>query len=339
VKYFFIAISISPADIAEMAPGLEAAGYDGLISAETRHDPFVNLAVASQRASRLDLRTGVAIALARNPMSTAILANDLQLISGGKFALGLGSQLKAHITRRYAMPWSDPVRRMREYVLAIRAIFECFGTGERLRFRGEFYRHTLMDPFFNPGPNPYGNPPILLGGVGDLMTEMAGETADGFVVHNITTRKFLDEVTLPALRRGRKAAGKSMDGFELHFMPMVATGGTQEELDSAIRRARQQVAFYTATPTYARLLELHGYTGAREELHRLSAAGRADEMASVIDDEMLHTFAIVGEPAEVAARLADRFGDVAASIACYEPDVTDPQHWVPVFDELRKLAG
>jgi len=339
VKYVFADISISPRDIAAMAPGLEAAGYDGLQSAETSHDPFVSLAAASQRTTRLELRTGVAIALARNPMSTAMTAYDLQLLSEGRFSLALGTQLKAHITRRFGMPWSDPVRRMREYVLAVRAIWRTFETGERLRFRGEFYRHTLMAPFFNPGPNPHGDPPVLLGGVGEQMTELAGEIGDGFIAHNITTRLFFDEVTLPALSRGRSKTNKSMAGFQLHFFPIVATGRNEAELNAAISKARQQVAFYTATPTYARLLELHGYAELRDELQRLSAQGRTDEMASAIDDKVLDTFAIVGEPREVAAKINDRFGDVASSTACYEPGVTDPGRWVAVFDALRDLRG
>jgi probable F420-dependent oxidoreductase len=335
MKYHFMALSIPPDDIAEMALELEAAGHDGLLLSETSHDPFVGLAAASQRTSGLELSTGVAIAFARNPMSTAIVANDLQLLAKGRFSLGMGSQLKMHITRRFGMPWSDPVERMREYVMAMRAIWRSFATGERLRFRGDFYRHTLIEPFYDPGPNPYGNPPVLLGGVGDKMTEMAGEIGDGFMAHSITTRRFLDEVTLPALRRGRKEAGKSMAGFGLHVMPMVATGGNEAELSAAIRTAREQIAFYTATPTYARLLKLHGYAEVWDELHRLATRGRTDEMPSVIDDSVLDTFAIVGEPRDVAAKIHDRFGDVASSIAFYQMGVTDPRHWVPVCEALR----
>lgn len=339
MKYGFVVISLGPEDIAKMAQDIEAAGYDSMVASETRHDPFISLTVASQRTSRLELESGVAIAFARNPMSTAILANDLQLASAGRFSLGLGTQLKAHVTRRFGMPWSEPVRRMRDYVMAIRAIWRSFETGERLRFHGEFYRHSLLPAFFNPGPNPYGNPPLLLGGVGELMTEMAGEMGDGFLVHNISSRRYLDEVTLPALRRGRKKAGKLMDGFELHVLPIVATGEDEAELDAAIKIARQQVAFYTATPTYARMLDLHGFQGVREELHRLAAMGRTEEMGSVIDDEVLNTFAIVGEPKAAAVKIQDRFGDLASSIACYEPGVTDPRHWIPVYDALRSLRA
>jgi probable F420-dependent oxidoreductase len=339
VKTGFAAISVSPAELGPLAGRLEEAGYDELVVSETRHDPFLSLTVAAGTTTRIALRSGIAVAFARNPMSTAMLANDLQLLSGGRFTLGLGTQLKTHVTKRFSMPWSRPVAQMREYVMALRAIWRTFETGERLRFRGEFYRHTLMAPFFNPGPNPYGWPPVVLAGVGEAMTEMAGEVADGFVVHNISTRLFLEEVTLPALRRGRATAGKSMDGFELHLTPMIATGRTEEEFERSVASTRAQIAFYTAAPTYERILELHGLSEVRDELHRLAAEGRADEMPSVIDDKILHTFAFVGEPETVARALHEEYGGIATTMGFYEPNVTDPQRWLPLVRHLREAGA
>ena len=337
MRICFTAISVAPDTLAELSGTIESTGYDVLSVAETRHDPFIGLTVAARATREMGLRTGIAVALARNPMTTAMLAYDLQLVSGGRFELGLGSQLKAHVERRFAMPWGQPVERMRDYVLALRAIWHSFTTGERLRHRGEFYRHTLLPPFFNPGPNPYGAPPILLGGVGERMTEMAGSVADGFIVHNVSSRKFLDEVTLPALRKGRESGGRSMDGFGIHVTPIVATGTNEETYRTAVRKARQQVAFYLATPTYATMLETHGLTELAADLHRLAAEGRADEMADAIDDAVLDTFAIAGEPKQVAAELVQRFGDVAASLSFYDPDVTDPGHWLPLYEELAAV--
>ncbi|WP_199742243.1 TIGR03617 family F420-dependent LLM class oxidoreductase [Streptomyces triticirhizae] len=333
----FAAISVAPGELGQLAGALEENGYQELVVSETRHDPFVSLTVAAGGSRSVALRSGIAVAFARNPMSTAMLANDLQTLSGGRFTLGLGTQLKAHITKRFGMPWSAPVARMREYVQALRAIWHSFETGERLRFRGEFYRHTLMVPFFDPGPNPHGWPPVVLGGVGEAMTEMAGEVADGFVAHNITTPRFLTEVTLPALRRGRERAGRDMADFELHLTPMVATGRTEEEYQRAVASTRSQLAFYVAAPTYASILELHGLGEVRDELHRLASEGRADEMPSVIDDSVLRTFAFVGEAEDVARQLHDTYAGHATSLSFYEPNVTDPHRWLPLIRRLREI--
>lgn len=332
----FIAISVEPGRLANMAGTIEELGYDALVTAETCYDPFVSLGAAARSCRRIGLGTSIAVAFARNPMTTALLANDLQLLSEGRFSLGLGTQLKAHVTRRFSMPWSSPVTQMREYVLALRAIWSSFATGRRLRFRGETYRHGLLPDFFNPGPNPYGNPPILLGGFGERMTEMVGEVADGFIAHNICSRRYLDEVTLPALRRGREKAGGTLDGFDVHVIPMVATGTDERQLERAVRSTREQLAFYTATPTYSRLLELHGMTEVRDDLHRLSAQGRLDELPAVITDDVLDALAFVGEPREVAAKLRKSFGDVATSVSFYEANVTDPAYWLPLCEALRE---
>jgi probable F420-dependent oxidoreductase len=333
----FSVVSLPPPALAELAPRIEQYGYDSLWVAETQHDPFVNLAVAGPRTERITVGTGIAVAFARNPMSLAIAANDLQLATAGRFEMGLGSQIQAHITRRFSMPWSHPAARMREYILAVRASWHSFATGERLRFRGEFYRHTLLVPYFNPGPNPYGNPPIYLASVGPLMSEVAGEVADGLVMHSIGTRKYYDEVTLPALTRGRAKAGRALDSFSVLATPVVAFGSTEEELAASIRQAKQEIAYYAAIPSYAGLLDLHGLSDLRDEMHRLLAEGRADELADTLDDSVLGIFAAVGEPAEAARQVWERFGDIASCVNCHAADKNDPASWVEFHAALSDL--
>src|SRR5579862_5394420 len=199
--------------VPDAAEEVEAAGYDGIFSFEGQHDPFFPLLLAAEHTERVQLTTAVAIAFARNPMNLAQIGYDLQLASHGRFRLGLGTQIKPHIEKRFSMPWSQPVERMRELVLAIGAIWSCWHEGTKLNFRGEFYRHTLMSPFFNPGPNPYGAPKVYLAAVGELMTEVAGEVADGLLVHPFTTERYIREVTLPALERGLAKSGRELKDF------------------------------------------------------------------------------------------------------------------------------
>ncbi|GAB2871459.1 TIGR03617 family F420-dependent LLM class oxidoreductase [Lentzea nigeriaca] len=304
------AVDYTPGNVGAIAKRAEDRGYDGFWLAETKHDPFLALAGAAAATERIELGTAIAVAFARNPMTIATTANDLQLLSEGRFNLGLGSQIEAHITKRFYMPWSKPAARMREFVLAIRAIWHAWETGERLAFRGEFYKHTLMTPFFDPGPNPHGTAPIYLAGVGELMTEVAGEVADGFLCHNFTTERYLREVTLPALERGRAMAGKTLEGFEISG-PVFAATNEQEIAD-----VKRQIAFYGSTPAYKPVLDLHGWGALHEELHRMSRRQQWAEMSELITDEVLHEFAVVGSsPDTVSAALLDRFGDVVTRIS------------------------
>ncbi len=319
------------------AADAERAGYDGWWSVETQVDPFIACAVAAERTERAQIGTGIAVALARSPMTVALQANDLQAISGGRFILGLGSQVKAHITKRYSMPWSKPAARMREFVLAVRAIWDTWATGEPLKFRGEFYTHTLMTPFFNPGPNAHGNPPIVLGGVGPLMTEAAGEVADGLLCHGFSTERYLREVTLPALERGRAKAGKALDGFEISAPSMIVARDSEAEIADGMQAVRQQIAFYGSTPAYRQVLDLHGWGELHERLNTMAARGEWDRMAEAIDDEVLHAFAIVGTPEEAVAECRRRYGGVATRIAFPIPDDADPERWHAVFAELRRI--
>jgi probable F420-dependent oxidoreductase len=320
---------------AESARDAELAGYSGVWTAETSHDPFYPLLLAAGSTSTLDLGTSIAVAFARNPMTLAYTANDLQAYSKGRFVLGLGSQIKPHITKRFSMEWSHPAPRMREMILAIRAIWDCWNDGTKLDFRGDFYTHTLMTPFFNPGPNPYGAAKIFLAGVGEMMTEVAGEVCDGFICHGFTTERYLREVTLPALERGRAKVGKTLEGFEIVGPSFVVTGGNEAELEAAATGTRQQIAFYGSTPAYRGVLEIHGWGAMQDELNALSKQGKWVDMGKLIDDEILQTFAVVGEPEQIAPELHRRYGDIIQRISFYAPYKTDPSRWRGVIDALK----
>ena len=324
---------------AQAARDLEAAGYDGVWSAETSHDPFLPLVIAAEHTTRLELGTGIAVAFARNPMTLANIGYDLQLYSKGRFLLGLGSQIKPHITKRFSMPWSQPAARMRELVLAMRAIWDCWNSDGDvpLRFEGEFYRHTLMTPFFNPGPNPYGSPRVFLAAVGEKMTEVAGEVADGMLVHGFTTASYLKDVTLPALERGfgRAGAAKTRADFELSMPAFVVTGSDEGTMSAAAQGVREQIAFYGSTPAYRGVLEHHGWGDLHPELNRLSKQGGWKEMGELITDDILSEFAVVGAPAEIPRLLLDRWGSLVDRLSFYAPYRIDRDTWTTMLAELR----
>jgi probable F420-dependent oxidoreductase len=321
-------LSFRSDDVGAEARELELAGYDGAWSAETGHDPLMIVAGAATTTTTLELGTGIVVAFARSPMITATMANDVQLLSRGRLLLGLGSQIKPHIEKRYSMPWSHPAPRMREYVLAMRAIWACWNEGAALNFRGEYYRHTLMSPFFNPGPNPYGAPQVYLAAVGELMTEVAGEVADGLLVHPFTTERYVREVTLPALERGLAKSGREAKDFPISFSGLIATGDTDEELEDATRRVRGQIAFYGSTPAYRGVLELHGWGDLQSELNTLSKTGEWEKMGELIDDDVLNAFSIVARPNDVGAIVRSRLDDVISRFNVYAP--------YPLSDDARR---
>jgi probable F420-dependent oxidoreductase len=327
-----------PEEMPAAARELEELGYDGVFTAETSHDPFLPIALAALETERIELATGIAVAFARNPMSTAVIGNDLQLYTKGRFILGLGSQIKPHIEKRFSMPWSEPAKRMREFILAMRAIWACWNDGDTLDFRGEFYRHTLMTPFFNPGPNPYGTPKVFLAAVGERMSEVAGEVADGILLHGFTTERYVREVTMPALERGWARAGKQRGDFELSGPMFVVTGTNDEEYEAARRGTKQQIAFYGSTPAYRGVLELHGWGDLQSDLNRLSKQGEWVQMGELVDDEILGTFAVSGEPEEIPAKLLDRYGDVVDRVSFYAPYKGDPERWSRVVEGFKRGA-
>ena len=323
---------------AAAARAAEDAGFDGWCVSETQIDALLGCAVAAERTERIELTTAIAVAFARNPMSVAIAANDLHALAAGRFVLGLGSQIKPHITRRYSMQWSQPAARMREFVLAVRAIWRSWAEGSPLDFRGEFYSHTLMTPFFDPGPNAYGNPPIMLAAVGPLMTQTAGEVADGLLCHAFCTERYLREAMLPALELGLAKAGRTLEGFEISGPALIVAADDEAERAAGVRSARQQIAFYGSTPAYLPVLELHGWADLHAQLNAMTREGRWGAMAELIDDEVLNAFAIVGTPATAVAEILRRYGDVVTRITLAVPPERDGERWRELFAALRTPA-
>jgi probable F420-dependent oxidoreductase len=327
-------LSGNPVAAETAAAAAEAAGYDGFSASETRHDPFVSLALAARATSSISLRSEIAVAFARNPMNVAMLANDIQLISGGRFQLGLGSQVRPHIERRFSMPWSHPAPRMEEFIAAIRAIWGSWATDGKLAYRGRFYQHTLMTDFFNPGPNPHGNPLIMLAAVGEHMTAVAGRIADGMLCHGFTTEAYLRERTIPALR----AARGSLAGFTLSLPVFAVLGRDPQARAAADAGVRRQIAFYGSTPAYRPVLELHGWAELGLQLNLMSRRQEWAQMADLISDDVLDAFAVSGSPAEVAVAIRQRFGDVATRISFYAPYAVDPDDLAATTAALRATA-
>jgi probable F420-dependent oxidoreductase len=316
----------------------EAAGYDGVWSAETSHDPFFPLLLAAEHSERLELGTGIAVAFPRSPMHLANIGWDLQAYSKGRFLLGLGSQIRAHIEKRFSATWSKPASRMRELILATRAIWGSWQEGTKLDFRGDFYSHTLMTPFFNPGPNPYGAPKVFLAAVGERMTEVAGEVCDGLLAHAFTTEAYMREVTLPALERGMAKAGKRRSEFEISCPTFVVTGTNEQEVAAADQGVRQQIAFYASTPAYKPVLEQHGWGELQPELNRLSKQGEWVHMGTLITDDVVDAFAVRGEPEDIPKLILARYGDVMDRVTFYTPYKSDPERWKAVLAGFKSDA-
>jgi probable F420-dependent oxidoreductase len=292
--------------VVEAAGNLEQQGYDGGWTPETSHDPFLPLLLAAEHTSRLELGTNIAVAFARNPMIVANVAWDLQAYSRGRFILGLGTQIQPHIEKRFSMPWSHPARRMAEFVSALHAIWSAWKDGGKLRFEGDFYTHKIMTPMFTPEPHPYSVPKVFIAAVGEVMTEMCGQLADGHLGHPMVSKRYITEVTTPALLRGLARAGRKRGDVELSAEVLVATGENDTELQAAKAAVRKQIAFYGSTPAYRKILELHGWGDLHDELNRLSKQGEWDTMGPLIDDEMLATFAVVGPVDTIATALKSR---------------------------------
>ena len=328
-------ITSALADSADAARTLEARGYDGAFTFEGPHDPFLPLVLAAEATEQLELTTAVAIAFARNPMTLAHQAWDLQALSDGRFHLGLGSQIKAHIERRFSMPWSAPAARMRELVLAIRAIWSTWQDRTPLRFEGEHYTHTLMTPFFDPGPLEVGPPRIWLGGVGPLMTEAAGEVADGFMVHPFCTERSLHEITLPALERGRARPGARPGPIETSLPVMIATGEDDAAMEAAIGAVRGQIGFYASTPAYKVVLDVHGWGDLQPRLRDLTRSGDWAGIANEVHDDLLHAVAVVAPPEGVAQEIRRRYGSVLDRVALNAPYSAAPDLWKHIATDLR----
>lgn len=318
-----------PTDAVDRARALREAGAAGVFTFEGPHDVFAPLTLAST-VGGLDLMTNVAIAFPRNPVQLAHQAWDHQLLSGGRFTLGLGTQIRTQVEKRYGAAFDHPVARMRELVEALRAIFATWQTGERLDFRGEFYRHTLMTPTFNPGPNPFGPPPIFVGALGPRLTRAAAEAADGLLVMPFGTTRFLREATMPAVRAGLAAAGRPESAFAVVPEVIVSAGADHES-------TRRLLAFYGSTPAYRPVLDAHGWGDLQPELNALSKQGRWAEMGALISDEVLGTIAACGTPGEIAAHVRQRAEAAggANTVCLYQPGPIAVETLAAIVDQLR----
>ncbi|WP_134322226.1 TIGR03617 family F420-dependent LLM class oxidoreductase [Cumulibacter soli] len=327
------------ATAADRARSAEDAGYDGVTIAEERHDPFLPLVPAALGTERIEMTTNIAVAFARSPMTVANTAYDLAEVSKGRFTLGLGSQIKPHIEKRFGMPWSKPAARMREYLLALRAIWSCWQDGGRLDYRGEFYRHTLMTPNFTPAAHEYGPPKIKIAAVGPLMTEVAGEVSDGILLHSFTTPEYIRQVTVPSVAAGAQKGGRELKDVEISAVPMVGVLDDDERAPEIISAIRKKLAFYGSTPAYRPVLELHGWGDLQTELHRLSLQGEWDAMGELIGDEQLEAMAIIGSSREVAQRLLDDYDGLAAWVGPYTPGVEVRDLLEVVVAEVAKIRA
>ncbi len=289
---------------------LEDMGYSGALTAETAHDPFFPLLLAAGESSRIELITSIAVAFSRSPMTLANIGHDLNAYSRGRFIMGLGSQIRPHITKRFSMPWSSPAPRMREFIQAMRAIWDCWHNGAKLDFHGEFYQHTLMTPFFTPTNTEFGAPKVFLAAVGPLMTQVAGEVADGMIMHAFTTEEYMREVTLPNIEKGLAISGRKREDFQITYPCFVATGSDERSFAQARETITRQIGFYGSTPAYKGVLDSIGAGELQPVLNTMSKEGKWKEMGEIITDDILHKFAVVAEPKDVASEIKRRYGDV-----------------------------
>lgn len=325
-------IDSTPANVARSARDIAALGADGLFSFEGKNDVFLPLAIAAGETD-LELLTNLAIAGPRSPLHLAHAAYDLQSYSHGRFRLGLGSQIKAHIERRYGGQWGQPAKRMAETVSAVKAIFSAWEREQPLDFRGEFFTHTLMPPAFDPGPNPFGPPPVLMGALGPVMTRRAAESADGLLVMPFNSARHFAERTLPAVAEGLRRSQRDAADFQIFAQAIVGVGRSETDLAAAINGAAFLVAFYASTPNYRPVLEAEGWTEIQPALNALSKAGKFREMRELITEDMVHTLAVVGTPEHCARQIRERFGAGASDVCCYFPGYT------PKSDDLADLVA
>ncbi|MDH3189542.1 MAG: TIGR03617 family F420-dependent LLM class oxidoreductase [Acidimicrobiia bacterium] len=314
VDYYF---PPSPPQGARSA-ALEASelGFDGFFSAETQFDPFLPLAFAGGEPTDLEIGTAIAVAFPRSPMTVAMTSWDLARLSNGRFILGLGTQIRAHITRRFSTDWSNPGPRLRDYILALRAIWDTWQNATPLRYDGEFYKFTLMTPFFNPGPIPRPEIPVYIAGVGPYLSGMAGEACDGFFVHPFHTAEYLDEVVLPAMSAGAARAGRELSSVERAASVFIMTGETQSEIEEAMEPVRQQISFYASTPSYRPVLEASGWDFG-DELNAMSKRGEWGDMPSVVPDEAVLSVGVAAPLDQLAEAIKHRYGDRIQRVGFY----------------------
>lgn len=331
----FIDANIHPEslnDVPEITTSAEQLGFDGIWTSETQHNPFLPLTLIAEHSDQISFGTAVAIAFARSPTTLAHTAWDLAAMSGGRFILGLGTQVRPHIQRRFGMPWpSSPLGKLREQIKAMRALWSCWQDGTRLNHRGEYYKLSLMTPFFNPGSIDHPRIPIYIAGVNPGLCRLAGEVADGFQAHPYHSVDYLRQVTLPAIREGIAVAGREDTDVTLAVVVMTITSSEQAEF------VRTQIAFYASTPSYRPVMDLHGWSEVADRLSTLSRRGSWTEMSELINDEMLHTFALVCDPVDLPDALQDRYSGLAGRIALYQPFVpgVDDELWMNLVVRIK----
>lgn len=325
-------IGATGAECGPIAASAENQGFDAVWASESVTDSFLQSQAALLQTSRLTVGTAIAVAFARNPMSTAYAAWDLAATSEGRFILGLGSQVQAHIERRFSMPWSSPIARMRDYLFALDAIFTSWRNGTKLDYRGDVYQHTLMTPVFTP-PHHDHRIPLMVAAVGERMTALGAELCDGLLLHGMTTTAYLDSVTLPVVERGLATSGRTRDALELYVPLFLVMGDTEEQIAETTAKTREQIAFYASTPAYSAVLESVGYGALQPELQQLSREGRWAEMAGLIDQPLFDAIALTGTPEEMPNLCLSRFGGRVDRVSSYFGwPVDDP-------DRLREILS
>ena len=324
--------------LADTARRLEELGYDSITIGETGNDPFLPLMIIAEHTKSIKFGPGVAIAFPRSPFVTAQIAWDLQRYSGGRFHLGLGTQVKGHNERRYSTPWpSPPGPRLREYVLCLRAIFNTFQTGARADFRGKHYQFTLISPVFNPGPNPNGHVPIYIAAVNNYNCRLAGEICDGVRLHSFNTTRYTKEVILPSIEEGARKAGRNLSDIDIVGACTIVTGKNAEEIEKAKGPVKQRIAFYGSTRTYHPVFQLHGWDEVGLRLHRLSLEGKWEEMANEITDEILDEFAVVGTYDELVPKIKERYAGLVSTLGFPIRGIEDQGRLDWIVQEIKKL--
>ncbi len=324
-------------EVDRSARAAENVGFAGLWTSETKHDAFLPLAIAANGTREIELGTSVAIAFSRSPMETAQTAWDLQELSEGRFVLGLGTQVKAHITRRFSMPWDRPAARLREYILALRAIWESFQTEEPLQFEGEFYRHTLMTPFFDPGPIDHPEIPVYIAGVNTRLARLAGEICDGFHVHPFHSPEYVRQAVKPPIAEGAEAVGRNPEEVTLATSAFVIAAENGEKATEQRESIRSQISFYASTPTYRTVLEAHGWEEVGEKLGTMAREKKWREMPALITDEMVAAFAVEAAPDEIGPALRERYEGLIDRVALYLPFVPGEREefWRTVVESIK----
>jgi probable F420-dependent oxidoreductase len=327
-------------EVPAAAQKAEALGFDGVLFNESTLDPFLAAALAAEHTRRTQLGTSIALAFPRSPMTTAYAAWNLQALARGRFQLGLGSQVRGHIQRRFSIPWSAPAPRMREYVQALRAIWACWQGGTPLDYRGEHYRFSLMPPYFNPGPLPCEPPQVHVAAVGPVMCRAAGEVGDGVLLHSLNSATYVQEVVLPNLEKGARQAGRTLKDLTVAGGGFIVVGANEHEAAQAYEATRRRVSFYASTPAYRRVLEIHGWGAAADELRQLSLGGRWEEMPRLVTEAMMEVFCVVGTYGDIAPKIVQRFGGYATRTTLSLPrDGAGEEGVRHVIQELHASGG